>query len=354
MKRKIIAILLALGMAMILSGCRGRDGGTVSYATQPSSTNETLESEVIEVEGEEPESWSVEFDSSEQEVSDTEQSGIIALIVSGSTNKDFTVISIDPATGETQIIAEFLSQNWSYDQTKFSLDLHWTQENLPELISPDCTKLAITLTTLSTYERHAGWIDSDGTFFDVTEALGLQSKSDFEEPAEYLATGFSRTGDFIFSDCVGTGLFTTTYYRASQDEITAGTFVEIGDASAFRTAAYTDGYFVTSQIDENRYIVDYEVSGIPKHHRQSVIYNVATGEVTDYIPSSSTRCSRSGILSPDGGQVAFLSESNRGNHSTGHTNLYVTALKGGEPTLIMENAPNAIADVSFFVLLGWQ
>lgn len=51
----------------------------------------------------------------------------------------------------------------------------------------------------SNSEVHAGWIDADGNFFDVIEALGLQSKSDFDEPVKYYAAGFAD-GHFCYYD----------------------------------------------------------------------------------------------------------------------------------------------------------
>jgi Tol biopolymer transport system component len=72
----------------------------------------------------------------------------------------------------------------------------------------------------------------------------------------------------------------------------------------------------------------------------SFIANLETGETQQYIPESE-RYTWSGVLSPDGNTIAFLSIPSNGG---GNVELYTVPLGGGEPT----NVP-VIANEDIFV-----
>ena len=57
--------------------------------------------------------------------------------------------------------------------------------------SKDYTRLSDQKIFAANNERHAGWQNVDGSFADVTENLGQQSKSDFEDPVYYRGLGFA-------------------------------------------------------------------------------------------------------------------------------------------------------------------
>ena len=52
--------------------------------------------------------------------------------------------------------------------------------NLQDLFTPDFSKISVTRVATSNQSMHAGWMDKDGNFFDVTAAVGEAEASDLK------------------------------------------------------------------------------------------------------------------------------------------------------------------------------
>lgn len=73
--------------------------------------------------------------------------------------------------------------------------------------------------------------------------------------------------------------------------------------------------------------------------RNSVIYDVDSKIVTEYIPDSyKSRNNWSGVASPDGEKIAFLSKA--ANDS--NVKLCITSRNGGEPVEVEINSPDEL------------
>lgn len=186
----MIALALCAGM-LLLGGCAS-DGGTAGSPSEPSagSTSSSVETEAPqEASGE---SISDPEDSAEAEEPE-EVSGIIAMISEISGDCTFSVVCIDPNTGEQESL---LNVTYASDVGKdtYYLPLTMTVYSAlaSEWVSSDFSKIAATKYMSGTGEYHAGWFDASGEFFGVTEVLGLQAQSDFDNPACYFAGGFTE------------------------------------------------------------------------------------------------------------------------------------------------------------------
>lgn len=96
----------------------------------------------------------------------------------------------------------------------------------------------------------------------------------------------------------------------------------------FKDADYD--LYVTDWLDDTRCLADKGDKSISPFSlkKNSVIYNTKTKKITKYIPGKS-RNNWSGVASPDGKQIAFLSTTM--SYSTRDVDLYITSPKGGEP-----------------------
>ena len=140
----------------------------------------------------------------------TGPSGIIAAIADWNLNNmNFTVVSIDPTTGEQETLAFFDAYALTNTEAIFSFNFKGPgfpggyalcYASYRDMFSTDYSKIATQKIFLGNRESHAGWIDEDGNFFDVTEALGLQSQSDFDDPKQYAPVGFTEDGLFVYID----------------------------------------------------------------------------------------------------------------------------------------------------------
>ena len=176
---------------LLLGGCAS-DVGTTGNTSEPTagSTSPSVETEIPPEESGELVSESedpVEADEPE------EVSGIIAMISEISGDYTFSVVCIDPNTGEQESL---LNVTYASDVGKDTYYLPPTMTvysaSASEWVSSDFSKIAATKYMSGTGEYHAGWFDASGEFYDVTEALGLQAQSDFDDPACYFAGGFTE------------------------------------------------------------------------------------------------------------------------------------------------------------------
>ncbi len=188
--------------------------------------------------------------------------------------------------------------------------------NLQDQFSPDFSKIAVTRVATSNQSMHAGWLDTDGNFFDVTAAVGEAETSDFEDPARYQAIGFTDDGaTFVYKqvDNYSNYAFETLgYYAVSVDNMTAGSSWEISPSDVYLHADtsswwWLNDYRFSDKIDGTHFYADNGNSNT----NSCVLIDTESQTMSEFIPGE-TRNNWSVVASPDGQQVAFISRPKSG------------------------------------------
>lgn len=363
MRRKFLATLTAVCMVIGMTGCgddTARGGGanqtetreTESYSSSVTESNVVEESTEMDESIEESsyEESKVEDSVSEKEPAAQEPkeiSGLIVMTTEAPLNAlRCTVSSIDPENGNQNVISSF-----EYRNQKGS-DYYYDWLMSPRfygkyIFDESFTKMAVTKTFASNYETHAGWLLENGEFFDVIEAIGAASQSDFADPVYYRSLGFTDDGYFAFFKWEGKGLILTesdsnTYYTVPISNVTADT---VQEERRVPYSIYTGNYeelqnydLITDWIDSSHCLVTEKTVtnnsiGGTGYSGRSMILNIEDGSTTDYVPGD-TRSTWNGYVSPDGAQIAFMSAPKSGEELP---DIFITAISGGEPKRIPEH-----------------
>ena len=345
MKRKILTVLLATIAYTTLVGCgSSQEPATASYEEtgpavyadeaeeEPAISTEPATSVGLEdVTGENddfgrpPEDECVaweEDDGIEEEVVVAETGeieGIIVLTMYPSHSQLCVVVdTVNPNNGSvqnilsTQITPVIATNEYGYvifpENPRFG--------NLQDLFTPDFSKIAVTRVATSNQSMHAGWMDKDGNFFDVTAAVGEAEASDFEDPARYQAIGFTDDGaTFVYKqvDNYSNYAFETLgYYAVSVDNMAAGASWEISPSDAYLHADtsswwWLNDYRFSDKIDGTHFYADNGNSNT----NSCVLIDTESQTMSEFIPGE-TRNNWSVVASPDGQQVAFISRPKSG------------------------------------------
>lgn len=358
MKRKLLAALLAAGMAISLCAC-GNQGA--SGAPQP-TTSPTISDDDVTNAPETPTSdnWQDEDSetSNEENTPDITQDvpgetdtpapepevskpeGLILMTVDmaeTSSNKMSHIIisSIDPDTGFSQEISNFkfgrIIENLvvrgiyntpcASDGMTLGTGYYVTRR---EWFNADYTKMAITWLDETLTEYHAGWVDQENSFFDVTVALGLQRKSDFDAPTHHEAIGFTEDGQFLFRSLTGDQLDAHyEYFYVPLDDLRA---------DAICSGLPLLGENIEDYGSHRIKISDVGGSGayLTNEENDVGLFHDASGESVAYIPATSRLCWNA-VFSPDENQIAFMSKLKDG----GPVDIYTMALANGDPTKVV-------------------
>lgn len=239
----------------------------------------------------------------------------------------YTVSAINPESGDYHEVSSFwfdsVFERTNPEYTIVPALQFARYANLYDQFSSDYTKTAATKTFASNGEVHAGWVTTDGDFFDVTEALDEQSHGDFDDAVNYQAVGF-QNDVFIYVHSEGFG--ENQYYGVSVDNVTPGASWELSTADPmicedYTTWSYIRGYKTTDWIDDDRLIIE--------ANNQSYIATISSQTKSEYIPASDSRYSWSAVVSPDNAKIAFLSEPR--HDTTGEVGIYTMPLDSSEP-----------------------
>lgn len=377
MKKRILATLMAMLVIGALIGCgNGDEAGagtenTSAYESVPpvaenssvetlqpseslesSETEESEEKETVEEELTE-ESSEAEAGDESKEATESSQTGsteselhgiiVIYPAVDKNYRSYYHVGCVDPATGSYKEISKFqyIVQNYDSESYLSAIDCRYTA-NSQELLSSDCSKLAEKRAFTDTGETHVGWMNSDGTYFDLTEALGEQSQSDFNVK-HYQAYGFTPDDRFVY------------YEEENPDQVF---YVYVDDptvkyegnpmAEFYYDRSQYEIYGLTSVIDETHYI-----ASCCSDNNLSV-YTVSSNwskPCNHFIESNEKRVNRTGVLSPDGTKIAFWSRLS----SAAQYKMYVILFEGGEPqeVNISSSLPEEVR-VKDIALVRWQ
>ncbi len=242
----------------------------------------------------------------------------------------YSIESINPATGESAKIAEFsinrphnvTSSEFYYLTPIIGLNNRFGYDR--RFFSNDFSKMAATKVFNDKNETHAGWIDQSGEFFDVTEALGEQS-SDFGDPVTYGAIGFTEDNLFVYSNNPSPSYM---YWHNDDFRYVSPDSNKSQEGNPLEgLCQIIDGnnrfYCISDRIDEGTFLVD----GYEGDFCGSMLYNPKSHESSEYIPGTS-RSNWSGVCSPDGSQIAFLSMPKEGNSNP---EIFIIPFEGGEP-----------------------
>lgn len=343
MRRRIIVVLFML-ICLLIGGCSsGNNPNSMtdeSYDEAEKSEEEVL-SDIEDVDSEDYASTE-EMDEPDEEEANSETpveaKGIVAMLQKVDPSRamvDIQLLAIDPQTGVQSIITEWHLKNPAAKvddeaELRFYIpDKSPVYGNNRDWLSEDLSKLGVTA-VLANNERHAGWINYDGGFFDVTAAIGAVKESSFSEPNPIVQStlGFWEDKLAFYEDASDA---TQKHYYVPVDGVTSNSIVEAGEEDWYYYNAFispsVEDFHLTDWIDSTWCIADtYDHMGRP----QSLKANIDTAETAEYLPSSE-RYNWSGVLSPDSQTVAFLSVPQKAG---GVVELYTVPLSGGEPTKI--------------------
>ncbi|GFI50309.1 hypothetical protein IMSAGC020_01515 [Lachnospiraceae bacterium] len=341
--RKRITVALFVAACLLIGGCGSSSDPNSMANNIPDETESSEEEALSGIDDVELEGYVdiEEMEESEEEKADSDTSaeakGIVAMLYNAGT---FQIVTINPENGEQSVFANFYLGGDSPDfisaSKRVSAHTGSFYGNRRDWFSNDYTKMIYTqydiLDTGVITKSHAGWIDRDGEFFDVTAAVGMEHEADFSSPGSELqsACGF-KDNMFVFRE-------EDTYYQVPIDNLSSDQVSEIdGDEWRYGKLLYNldipstglEYPYVTSWIDADRYIAD---DFLCEYTVNSVIVQTGTDETTEYIPESE-RNNWSGVLSPDGDTVAFLSIS--GQYDGTSPEIYTVPLTGGEPSKVL-------------------
>lgn len=355
--RKWIFTTMLMAACLMLGGCGSGNDSTAtdsSYMESYDTEGDSLETEDDVYSSDEEYATDEETEvEDETETEPAEAKGIIAMVQEFDRNGAVAttqVIAIDPENGQQSIISEFtlrcpttteIQSDEPIDNSElrfffpeFNAELR-PSGNHHEWFSEDFTKMIATRVFLDRgNEQHAGWIDSEGNFFDVTEAIGAVTESSFSnpDPVKQVATGFEN-GNFIF--CNDKVMDEHVCYSVPVANVAKDAVSTLSSRyGEYENLYSSDGIaYPTYWLNEQECFADLygHNSDIPN----SVKANIGTGELTEYLPDVE-RSTWSGVLNPEGDTLVFLSTAQRSN---GVVELYTMPSAGGEPEKI-QLAPN--------------
>lgn len=292
--------------------------------------------------------------------SDTE----IIMVLYNYDTAEISVQSVNSENGEKNIISSFTVYQRA---TSKSDGRKWinllsntgcsTRAPLKRMFSEDYKYIATTRFAEDTGEYHAGYYDEEKRFHDVTVAVDAVG-GDFDEPIKQISIGFTEDGYFVFAELPPKSLdtlFVGGYHAYNSDwkvyQVNLGEHGEVIESSM---KPYDDlnrlqgdnwewleeGCEVTDWMDETRCLLNYPeetarlLYGELRIDRWNVrVFDTQTQEYSSLI-SGETRTNWSGVISPDGRNVAFLSAPKQGN---GNASLYSVPIDGGEPVRICDD-----------------
>lgn len=348
--KKFLALLLAASMAFSLCACGSNSGvsmasdnppassdysGTVNdpdtttvtdEPNEPSSQSDTENSAGAETSG------AIDDSSAEPSAPDPEPattpSGLILMTTTDSNLRDPKIYSVDIETGESELIAEWDFRPRQGDIIYYSPGAGFSCGHR-EWFTSDYSKIAVSMADSQNGQSCAGWIDVNGDFFNVSEALGQLDRGDFDDPVAYLAVGFTDDGFFVYKQVSGSGANgESSYHYVPANNVNPA---EIQDGIPF-PGYDEDGLNLSKGVFSKVTVSDY-IGGsrylINTSDGVSQIFDTATGEKTGYVPGTS-RFSWHGVLSPDGRQIAFMSQPKSGTEK----DIYIMPLEGGDPVKV--------------------
>lgn len=227
-----------------------------------------------------------------------------------------SILCFDPATGATRTISTFPLNKMPSGATLSGFATRNGWNGITFWFDQDYTKIAVKYQIDANGDQHAGWIDQNGSFFDVTEAVGMARKSEFDGRVDQEPMGFTKDGMFVIKD-YGSELShrpkNTKVYSVPIDDIRPETVIE---GSTFETVG--GSYYTTDQLDDGRFLAV----------KDEACYVVSPDGTGRLLASTESRKSWSAVASPDGTQAAFISKPKVGEEAP---DIFIVPIDGGDP-----------------------
>lgn len=238
----------------------------------------------------------------------------------------YEIWSIDPITGQSALIRTFrISNSCPGANEYYRWPLDSNTGNNCDWFSPDLTKIICDRVFLNSSEgisqkQHAGWVSEDGTFFDVTKAVGEESVF-----VDETAVGFTPDGLFVYrisSD------FSEDQYRYVSIDDPCKSYEGNPLEKAYLTETFLGtGYMFTDWINDTTCLVDIHNDSSISGSDKNVKYDISSGKEIPY----TAKVSSSGVVNPDGTSIAFLSRCDIYDEKS---DLYMVSEDGGIPIRI--------------------
>ncbi len=302
-----------------------------------------------------------------EDVSGAETTGIIAMLHEQQENDIGyeTIISIDPDIGKVHQIAKFPINQKESDKY-VGLEDAIGYANFRHLFSDDYSKRVIIKESSKDKTAYVDCIDTEGNYLNIWEnadevirkglygddmPLGMQPEIQYDRTG---FTGFIWDGKLTFK-ISNTWMYVSLNLNDLQENATVkgdpkgDVPIEMAPEQWDTRDIYAlfdtvDNIAVTDWLDATKCLEDkYNAKEIAAMCgsivRNSVIYDVDSKIVTEYIPDSyKSRNNWSGVASPDGEKIAFLSKA--ANDS--NVKLCITSRNGGEPVEVEINSPDEL------------
>lgn len=369
MKRKIMATLLTVVMCATLVACGSSVDPNASAlereveVTEPPVAVEPPTDEAeAEDEGwmEEQEAESTMEEASVDEVApEVELSGIIVVqsyyyASNGGDSNVFVydINVVDPNDGSVEKLTSlryyqpYAPANAGYYFVPAGIGYYNRIGYDRRIFSSDFTKMAITIGIVEKNETHAGWIDSNGEFFDVTAALG-ETSGDFDPAVHHMAIGFTEDDMFVYNDDLYAQSYQWSRVNFFHTDANNPTYSQEGNLFQYPVTIDGEAYCMTDWCDEETYLADY-------HTKRSgctvVKYNTTTGTAEELV-SGEVRTNWSGVYSPDGSMIAFLSMTNGGG---GAPEIYIMSADGSNPQKLTCELELSRDEACPCSIIGWK
>lgn len=263
-------------------------------------------------------------------------------------------------TGKSHVLAEF-----TCPPGQSIITMTGVYGNLRDLFTPDWTKMAATAYVDGL--AHAGWIDQDSNFTDVTEALGLESRRDDSGYTDYSAVGFDRQL-FYYRQRSTVGSATDgdwKFYAVNIHELQPESVIAV-DAKDPYVYFWENAYQGTqswsqtvqdqmrpSAVINQRYILSDYGDGLLTGNQRNFV--ITTPEYAIPVFEDETVATWSPVLSPDGRSIGYLSRSD----AEETTSICTMSLKNGEvKTLntgeLLSTSYDEAGEQVTYTILGWH
>jgi len=351
--KKLCALVFLTMLMFTLAGC---SGGIEAPAAQPVPDNNLVTAPTPNYELEETLNPAPQSDAQEDlgiiAVATEMQGGLVSRIV---------LINIDPVTGETRGIREFVTTGLRFpgfntgDFGRYAMNGPILSPQLNETMD----RFAVTMPSVGIDNAsHVGWVESRGNFFDVS-ALIIEPQDDFSETIQHRNPQFGANGYFYFASLHrARSDWQSNLYnilRVPLDDLSPETVeimaseIEGGDFHIHLDGSVStdkgrgtpiesiadgnlvvprDGYRFTPRqwVGENTMLAVYHgnvlrntydtavptlvyLNAVPRDDNFGNVMDAVLETMQFILPANMTRISWDAVMSPDGTEIAFFSRS---------------------------------------------
>lgn len=249
-------------------------------------------------------------------------------VVVGRVGKSVDLTLMDPLTGK-----ESQFKSFPYDDASYIIKLSRDANVGKTLFSPDFSKMAYTQKS-SDGSSHAGWLDTRGSFTDVSAANG--AGSGFASIRNASEPRFDSAGNFFYVDNEGQGTRTEVAMMVRAGSLSPA--VKVAERELATPAE------VDVQLDDGSY---YDASSNPSKLSRCD----AAGQCTSLVPTTNLLVTNA-VLNPAQDELLFLSPS-AALASTAPIRVFTVPAQGGQPEELSGADLGPSLALSPVALLAW-